>query len=221
MLRGEIRVARCRAELSRGGSNGTSLSREEEMVDQGERPEFRWLERGEGQAVLLLHGLIGQMHHWDGVLDGLADHCRAIALYAAFDPTTTAGSENRQAHLRDEAELLQLAASSTPSTCNLKPVSFVKPIGEENEHPGYTSESVGSDHLVALIDAIAKTGCAKDTMIIVTYDEFGGQWDHVPPPGQGNSAGPHATIERRYGLQPLGTRDAAIEDLSNVFGAKF
>ena len=28
-------------------------------------------------------------------------------------------------------------------------------------------------------------------MVIVTYDEFGGQWDHVPPPGQGNDNGPH------------------------------
>ena len=27
-------------------------------------------------------------------------------------------------------------------------------------------------------------------MIIVTYDEFGGQWDHVTPPGQGGKAGP-------------------------------
>ena len=29
-------------------------------------------------------------------------------------------------------------------------------------------------------------------MVIVTYDEFGGQWDHIPPPGQGNDTpGPH------------------------------
>ena len=28
-------------------------------------------------------------------------------------------------------------------------------------------------------------------MVIVTYDEFGGQWDHVSPPGQGNDDGPH------------------------------
>ena len=28
-------------------------------------------------------------------------------------------------------------------------------------------------------------------MVIVTYDEFGGQWDHVSPPGQGNHNGPH------------------------------
>ena len=34
--------------------------------------------------------------------------------------------------------------------------------------------------------------CAKDTMVIVTYDEFGGQWDHVSPPGQGTrTPGPH------------------------------
>jgi phospholipase C len=28
-------------------------------------------------------------------------------------------------------------------------------------------------------------------MVVVTYDEFGGQWDHVSPPGQGNDNGPH------------------------------
>jgi phospholipase C len=28
-------------------------------------------------------------------------------------------------------------------------------------------------------------------MVIVTYDEFGGQWDHVTPPGQGSRGGPH------------------------------
>ena len=36
----------------------------------------------------------------------------------------------------------------------LKPVSFVKPIGAENEHPGYASEHDGSDHLVDLLTAI-------------------------------------------------------------------
>ncbi len=31
-------------------------------------PEFRWLEQGEGEPVLLLHGLMGQMRHWEPVL---------------------------------------------------------------------------------------------------------------------------------------------------------
>src|SRR5207247_6216637 len=76
-------------------------------------------------------------------------------------------------------------------SCRLDQVSFVKPIGLENEHPGYTSEGRGSDHLVDLLKLIEGSSCAKDTMVIVTYDEFGGQWDHVSPPGQGGTAGPH------------------------------
>jgi phospholipase C len=27
--------------------------------------------------------------------------------------------------------------------------------------------------------------------VVVTYDEFGGQWDHVPPPGTGHTRGVH------------------------------
>ena len=69
---------------------------------------------------------------------------------------------------------------------------MIKPVGAENEHPGYASEHTGSDHLVELLQAVQHSKCAKDTMVIVTYDEFGGQWDHVPPPGQGaTTPGPH------------------------------
>ena len=33
---------------------------------------------------------------------------------------------------------------------------------------------------------------AGNTLIVVTYDEFGGQWDHVSPPGPGSATpGPH------------------------------
>ena len=106
-----------------------------------------------------------------------------------------------------------------------------------------------------LVQKIQASPYWKDTAIILTYDEFGGQWDHVTPPGQGGAAGPNdewgpgtrvpalvispflrgdfvvdhtqydttsvlATIERRFGLAPLGTRDASVNDLSNVFAAK-
>jgi acid phosphatase len=181
-------------------------------------------------------------------------HHQPFNYYTAFDPATPAGLANRQAHLKDEQEFVQLAQASSKG-CMLKPVSFVKPFGTENEHPGYASEPNGSDHLVDLLQAIENGGCAKDTMVVVTYDEFGGQWDHVSPPGQGGTPGPAdqwgpgtripalvvspflrgnfvvdrtqydttsilATIEARYGLAPLSTRDAAVNDLSNVFAAK-
>src|SRR5262249_34870874 len=138
--------------------------------------------------------------------------------------------------------------------CKLNAVSFIKPIGLENEHPGYTSEGRGSDHLVDLLTAIEGSDCNEDTLVIVTYDEFAGQWDHVPPPRQGVGGGadqfgpgtripalilaPHlkgefvvdhtsydttsilATIEKRWRLAHLGSRDARVEDLSHVFDAK-
>jgi phospholipase C len=46
----------------------------------------------------------------------------------------------------------------------------------------------GENHLVNLVRAIVDGPNGGDTLIIVTYDEFGGQWDHVPPPvGQRHS----------------------------------
>jgi acid phosphatase len=180
-------------------------------------------------------------------------HHQPFNYFTAFDPSTPAGAANRAAQLKDEQEFIQLAEGSH-SKCNLKPVSFVKPFGTENEHPGYASEPDGSDHLVSLLQAIEGGACKENTMVVVTYDEFGGEWDHVPPPGQGNSNGPSdewgpgtripalvlsphlkgpfvvdgteydttsilATIEQKYGLEPLTARDAAVASLANVFDA--
>jgi acid phosphatase len=178
-------------------------------------------------------------------------HHQPLNYFRSFAP----GTEARAQHLRDEQEFLDLATSSEKA-CALKPVSFVKPAGAENEHPGYASVSTGSDHLVDLLKAIGDSRCAKHTMVVVTYDEFGGQWDHVPPPGQaGGPEGPSdlhgpgtrvpalvlapglkadfvvdhtqhdttsvlSTIEQRFGLQPLSSRDAAVPSLASVFGAK-
>jgi len=46
----------------------------------GMLPEFRWLERGEGEPIVLLHGLMGTMRHWEDTLESLAPVGRAIAL---------------------------------------------------------------------------------------------------------------------------------------------
>jgi pimeloyl-ACP methyl ester carboxylesterase len=42
--------------------------------------EFRWLERGDGEPVVLLHGLMGRMDHWEAALEHLGDTCRPMAL---------------------------------------------------------------------------------------------------------------------------------------------
>jgi phospholipase C len=97
------------------------------------------------------------------------------------------GTPARAQHLLDEQKFIQDAARPN----GLPAVSFVKPIGAENEHPGYTSETNGSSHLVDLIKAIKNGPNANNTMVIVTYDEFGGQWDHISPPGTPANPGPH------------------------------
>ena len=104
-------------------------------------------------------------------------HHQPFNYFAAYAP----GQPGR-AHLQDEAKFVAAAKKGTLPT-----VSFVKPYGAENEHPGYASEPNGSDHLVDLIKAVQRGPQAKHTVIVVTYDEFGGQWDHVSPPGPGSS----------------------------------
>jgi phospholipase C len=177
-------------------------------------------------------------------------HHQPLNYFAAYAPGTTA----RARHLRDEQEFLDQAAAST-RRCRLEDVSIIKPAGAENEHPGYASATAGSMHLVQLLKAVEDSRCARDTMVIVTYDEFGGQWDHVTPPGQGGKAGPAdvmgpstripamvihpglrarfavdhtqydttsimATIEHAEDLAPVTSRDGAVNNLFNAFGAR-
>lgn len=50
-------------------------------------PELRWLERGDGEPIVLLHGLMGRMDHWESTLEYQADRCRPMALsLPIFDP---------------------------------------------------------------------------------------------------------------------------------------
>jgi len=63
---------------------------QEANVKMNASPEFRWLERGEGEAVVLLHGLMGEMDHWEPVLVRLGRHYRAMApVLPIFDPLLT------------------------------------------------------------------------------------------------------------------------------------
>ena len=121
---------------------------------------------------------------WPNCPDGAFQfHHQAFNFYATFAP----GTAGRTAHLRDEAEFIQRANEGT-----LKAVSFIKPLGENNEHPGYASESRGSSHLVDLLNSIFNGPDGASTVVMIAYDEFGGQWDHVSPPGtSGGAGGPH------------------------------
>jgi phospholipase C len=180
---------------------------------------------------------------WDNAVAGKADplfqyHHQPFNYYANYAPGTPG-----RAHLQDETNFLAAAKAG-----NLPAVSFVKPLGPDNEHPGYTDLLTGQQHVEDLINAVRNGPNWKHTAIVITYDENGGFWDQVAPPTSKKHSdmwGPGtrvptivisplakrgvvdhtlydttsilATIEHRWDLDPLGTRDAHANDLRNAF----
>ena len=61
--------------------------------------------------------------------------------------------------------------------------SYVKAIGYLTEHPGVRDTISGGISFVQSIEsAVASSPYAKNTLVLVTWDESGGYFDHVAPP---------------------------------------
>jgi phospholipase C len=63
----------------------------------------------------------------------------------------------------------------------LPPVTWITPRYEVSEHPQYNF-CLGENWSTQVIDAIMRSPMWKDTAIFVTWDDYGGFYDHVPPP---------------------------------------
>ena len=86
---------------------------------------------------------------------------------------------NHDANLmHDYAEVAKDVAGGT-----LANVSFVKFLGYHTEHPGYATKiSDGAAMVDSLVKAVEASCYAKDTLVLITWDEGGGYFDHVKPP---------------------------------------
>jgi len=113
-------------------------------------------------------------------------HHQPFNYYAAFDPATQGAA--RAEHLKDEADFVADAAAG-----KLPAVSFYKPIGTFNEHPSTTSLALGDAHLAELVARLQASPQWAHMLVVVTYDEFGGQWDEATPP-KGDLLGPGTRI---------------------------
>lgn len=149
------------------------------------------------------------------------------------------GTAGKKKHLKDEDDLVADIEKRT-----LPSVAFFKPIGEENEHPGYANVLNGDKKVADIIERIRRSPLWASTVIIVTYDDNGGFWDHVAPPkldrwGPGvrvpmvivsplvkrgfvdhtlyDTTSILKLIESRFNLPPLAERDANANGLSNAF----
>ena len=105
-------------------------------------------------------------------------HHQPFNYYNRFDPATTAGAAERAAHLKDyDAAFLQDAAAG-----KLPAVTFYKPQGNLNQHPGYANVADGDAHIANVIAQLQKSPQWNNMVIVVTYDENGGFYDHAAVP---------------------------------------
>ncbi len=178
---------------------------------------------------------------WDNALAGSPDptfqfHHQPFIYFSKYKD----GTQAKKDHLKDETAFIAAAKNGTLPT-----VSFVKPLGINNEHPGYSDVANGENHTVELINDVLNGPDGEDAVIFITYDENGGFWDHVAPPVIDKKWGPGTRvpgiiiskyakrgfvdhtqyetvgilsfIEKRFGLDPLNNRDQQANPFENAF----
>lgn len=109
-------------------------------------------------------------------------HHQPFNYYGKLDPSTAAAY--RTQHLKDYTDLVSQAAAGT-----LPSVVFYKPEGDLNQHSGYASIAAGDAHIADVITMLKASPQYGKMVIVVTYDENGGWYDHVAPP-KGDLLGP-------------------------------
>jgi phospholipase C len=64
----------------------------------------------------------------------------------------------------------------------LPAVSWVIPTDANSDHAGKTTNTGGPSWVTSIVNAIGNSPYWSDTAIIITWDDWGGWYDHVPPP---------------------------------------
>jgi phospholipase C len=125
---------------------------------------------------------------------------------------------------------------------NLAQVTWIVPAFNNSDHPG--SPAQGPDWVASIVNAIGASQFWDSTTIFISWDDWGGWYDHVPPPqldamGLGfrvpliivspyarhgyvshvnhESSGMLRYMEEVFNLPSLGTRDAIADDYSDCF----
>jgi phospholipase C len=125
----------------------------------------------------------------------------------------------------------------------LPQVCWITPTGPLSEHPPY-SVPAGMWYVTGLINAVMRSSYWSSCAIIVTWDEPGGFYDHVPPPQvdkvgfgfrvpalvispwsragkvihtQYDFTSPLALLETKYGLSALTKRDGSSNSMLDCF----
>lgn len=111
--------------------------------------------------------------------------------------------------------------------CQLRDLSWVVPTGQNSDHSGL-NDGGGPDWVASIVNAIGGSGCRnpdgssywESTAILITWDDWGGWYDHEPP-----EILPQPQGDYQYGFRvPLivvsaYTRPGLIENSRHDFGS--
>jgi phospholipase C len=90
----------------------------------------------------------------------------------------------------------------------LPQVVFVRGPGWRSEHPGlFNAISDGTSFVGALLGSLQKSDYAPDTLILLTWDESGGFYDHVAPPTPGSDGQPYGPRVPLIAIGPMAKRN--------------
>lgn len=155
---------------------------------------------------------------------------------------------NAIGHIRNTSEWTQHVVpygqfTDDARSGNLPAVSWLVPDWNDSEHPS-TSSCQGENWTVQQINAVMQGPDWNTTAIFLTWDDFGGFYDHMPPPGLDQfGLGPRVPlliispyarpgyisraqyefssvlrfVEERFKLPTLGQRDAEANDMLDSF----
>lgn len=133
---------------------------------------------------------------WQVALDGknatpvpnFQYHHQPFNFFARYAPGTAARAEHIKDGGLNGVEFIKAIDAGT-----LPQVTFYKPQGNLNEHAGYAEVMSGDQHIADVIAHLEKSPQWPHMLVIVTYDENGGFWDHVAPP-KGDRWGPGSRV---------------------------
>ena len=139
-------------------------------------------------------------------------HHQPFNYFAQFAP----GTDMRAQHLKDGgmngAAFLQAVDAGV-----LPQVTFYKPQGNLNEHSGYADVLSGDQHIADVVAHLEKSPQWAHMLVLITYDENGGFWDHVAPP-KADRWGPGSRIPA-FIISPfakMGAVDHTLYDTTSV-----
>jgi phospholipase C len=141
--------------------------------------DWAWYAQG-WSAALAWRGVI---YNSNGAVN-FQPHHQPYNYFAKYAP----GTDARELHLKDMKKFWDATAAGA-----LPPVSFVKPDGDDNQHPGESTMAAGDLVIGTIVDTLKNSPQWDNMAIIITHDENGGFWDPAPPP-PGDRWGPGSRV---------------------------